>query len=76
LIGLVTGVVSLVRAFRYRHIRPTFPVAGTLVAATVLVVSLAYPGLLGPIYWAYKSQPPRSPYPSRPVSTQKKSLNF
>jgi hypothetical protein len=76
LIGLVTGVVSLVRAFRYRHVRRTFPVAGTMVAATVLVVSLAYPGLLGPIYWAYKAEPPRSPYPTRPATTAKKSLNF
>ena len=67
---------ELVRAFRYRQVRPTFPVAGTVVAATVLVVSLAYPGLLGPIYWAYKAEPPRSTYPTRPATTAKKSLNF
>jgi hypothetical protein len=48
--GLIGGVTAIIRAKRTARFRLTFPIGGTAVAATVLLVALVFPGLLGPFY--------------------------
>jgi hypothetical protein len=54
--ALLAGMVALVRAVRSARSRLTFPGASVALAVAVLVLAMAFPGLLGPAYLGFKGQ--------------------